>query len=57
MSYEMDIQEKQTLTGKITMIPKVDKTLTQPGHAADAKETGDAIRSLQKKIDELTRNS
>lgn len=34
-------------------IPTVDETLTEQGKAADAKATGDAIRSLSEEIDDL----
>lgn len=34
-------------------IPTVDSTLSQTGQAADAKATGDAIRSLSEEIDNL----
>lgn len=53
MSYEVELQEMQRLTGKISAIPQIDVTLTKEGCAADAKATGEAIKILSDKIDSL----
>lgn len=43
----------QNLKGKIAFIPGVDKTLTREGCAADAKETGKKIASIQFQVDNI----
>lgn len=43
--------ESKELKGKILTIPRIDKTLTKEGYAADAKVTGEAIEKMVKKVD------
>ena len=43
--------ESKELKGKILIIPRIDKTLTKEGYAADAKVTGEAIEKMVKKVD------
>lgn len=43
--------ESREIKGKVITIPRIDKTLTKEGHAADAKYTGDAIEKMIKKVD------
>lgn len=38
------------LKGKIVSLPKIDKTLSKSGQAADAKVTGDLIAGLTERI-------
>lgn len=47
-------QEKlNELSGKITRIPEIDKTLTAENKCAEAKAVGDAIANLQRQINEI----
>ncbi len=50
MNYEANIQEKQRLTGKLTPLLGIDKTLKKEGYAADAKATGDALTVIRGQI-------
>lgn len=44
----VEVNEKvNRITGKITSIPAVDITLTKRGYAADAKEVGVRLKSLE----------
>lgn len=42
-----------TLKGKISVMPRVDKTLAIEGHAADAKATGDKLAEVNNRINNL----
>lgn len=53
MSYDINLQEKGMLQGKITQIRGIDKTLTKEGYAADSKATGDAVKSLRQRIEKM----
>ena len=51
---------KETLHGKIQVIPTIDKTLTKSGYSADAKVTGDALSkkvNISDVVDNLTTNN
>lgn len=50
MSYEANIEGKQTLVGKLHSIPMIDKNLELEGYAADAKETGDRIAKIKSEL-------
>lgn len=43
-------QTVYNLTGKIEVVPLVDKTLTKSGYSADAKATGDALKKLSEAL-------
>ena len=42
------------LTGKIVSIPRIDESLEKKGYAADAKTVGDALESINARINELS---
>jgi hypothetical protein len=43
MNINGNVEEKDTIHGKLTQLPTVDKTLSISGSSADAKVTGDAL--------------
>lgn len=47
----MSVKAENVLTGKVSTLPVVDKTLTRAGYSADAKATGDAIAENKQRIE------
>ena len=45
--------KNNVLRGKLVQIPSVDKSLTREGMCADAKETGDRINALDRRMNNL----
>lgn len=55
MGYDVNLQSRGMLQGRISDLRKTDKTLTKAGYAADAKAVGDAIDVARGKIDEIVK--
>lgn len=45
------------LKGKVIAIPQIDNTLTKEGFGADAKATGDKIKEIETKLEEVETNT
>lgn len=48
-----NIEAEKTLRGRLAYLPDIDKSLTKSGMCADAKATGDGLKSLHRRIDNI----